>query len=268
MADSEASRDGGSPNRRVSVLDTFRGLVILSMIGFHACYDMVYLLGWSIPWFSDGTFQDVWRCSISWSFLLLAGWMTSCSRSNARRALRYGVVAVVVFLATYITRIDTPVSFGIIYCMAASTALYALLEPGLNRLSRTQSIIAGIILCLAFLLLRDVPRHAYPVTGLSWLGFPSPTFASGDYYPLVPYALLYLAGALWAHGYQMGMSRGSHAGRANHVDGLRRATIRAYPAWMYRDYLPPVTALGRHSLLAYLLHQPLLIALFMLVGNP
>ena len=64
--------------RRVRFFDSLRGLSVLSMVGFHLCYDLRYLAGLSLPWF-QGTFQDVWRASISWVFLFLAGVMSSYS---------------------------------------------------------------------------------------------------------------------------------------------------------------------------------------------
>ena len=41
-----------------------------------------------------------------------------------------------------------------------------------------------------------------------------------------------------------------------------RLRASGYPAWMKRDLIPPLTALGKHSLIVYLVHQPLLIVLF------
>ena len=41
--------------RRVRFFDSLRGLSILSMVGFHLCYDLRYLAGLSLPWF-QGTF--------------------------------------------------------------------------------------------------------------------------------------------------------------------------------------------------------------------
>lgn len=126
--------------RRVRFFDSLRGLSVLSMVGFHLCYDLRYLAGLSLPWF-QGTFQDVWRASISWVFLFLAGVMSSYSRNNYRRAAKYGLFALAIFAVTAIAAVDDAISFGIIFCMAACTLVTAILEtlrirPGALWLAR------------------------------------------------------------------------------------------------------------------------------------
>lgn len=122
---------------RIEAFDTLRGIAVASMVAFHACYDLVYIYGADIPWFTSGPLQELWRISISWVFLALAGWMTSLSKSNIRRAVIYGLTALVIWIATTVASVDTPISFGIMYCMAASTLLWWALErlhdPLLNR---------------------------------------------------------------------------------------------------------------------------------------
>lgn len=235
---------GGRHRNRICALDTLRGFTIVSMVAFHAAYDLAYLYGADMPWFTAGPFQDVWRASISWTFLLLAGWMTSLSRSNLRRAGIYAAAAVAVWAATSIAAVDTPVSFGILFCMASSTLLWAGFEHGagrdLERLSRPALAAAALGCVVLFFMTRSVPTVLYPMDGLAWLGFPSPAFASGDYYPLIPYAMLYFAG-----GFAAALWKRSHA---------------AYPSWMRRDWCPPLSVVGRHSLSIYLLHQPLVLA--------
>lgn len=54
--------------KRITIFDTVRGFTMISMAGFHACYDLAYLYGWDMPWFTQSVFQDVWRASISWVF--------------------------------------------------------------------------------------------------------------------------------------------------------------------------------------------------------
>lgn len=229
--------------RRVTIFDTVRGFTIVSMVAFHASYDAAYLYHLAMPWFTTGVFQDVWRASISWAFLLLAGWMTQFSRNNIKRAALYGAAALVVYIATAVASVDTAVSFGILFCMAASTLIYVFVEPVLRRVDPRLAAVACLVL---FALTYAVPKTRYGVEGLAWLGFPSPSFTSGDYYPILPFAFMYLAGA--------SIGRWAHA-----------ALPEGFPAWCYRDWVPPLTVIGRFSLPIYLIHQPLILLIFMLV---
>lgn len=42
--------------KRITVFDTIRGFTMLSMAGFHTCYDLAYLYGWKMPWFTQTIF--------------------------------------------------------------------------------------------------------------------------------------------------------------------------------------------------------------------
>lgn len=65
---------------RITIFDTIRGFTMLSMAGFHACYDLAYLYGWDMPWFTQTIFQDIWRAaSVGYFCLLPAG----CAPSRA-----------------------------------------------------------------------------------------------------------------------------------------------------------------------------------------
>lgn len=101
--------------KRITVFDTIRGFTMLSMAGFHTCYDLAYLYGWDMPWFTQTIFQDIWRASISWVFLFIAGWMCTLSRNNIKRAAKYAAAALVVWIATTLVSVDDSVNFGIIF---------------------------------------------------------------------------------------------------------------------------------------------------------
>ena len=64
----------------------------------------------------------------------------------------------------------------------------------------------------------------------------------------MPYTFLYLVGACLS--------------QAFHMKGTN-----PYPAWMKRDYVPPLTFLGKLSLVIYLVHQPLLLLVFSLIPS-
>lgn len=230
-----------SHRTRLCAFDTLRGFTVLSMVAFHACYDAAYIYGFSLPWFTGTPLQAVWRSSISWTFLFLAGWMVSQSRSNGRRAVKYGALAMAIWVATSLTAIDTPISFGIMYCMAASTAITAISAPLIRRCRMPVAMLAASL--ALFALTSSLPRSNYPVEGLAWLGLPGQGFVSGDYYPLLPYGFMYAAGLFAALAFI----------KRNPSDP---------PRWITKDWFPPLTAIGRHALECYVIHQPLLLIAF------
>ena len=205
--------------KRITIFDTVRGFTMISMAGFHACYDLAYLYGWDMPWFTQTVFQDIWRASISWVFLFIAVW-----------------------LATTLVSVDDSVNFGIIYCMAACTGIVALTDPVLKKISARW----GMSLCLVlFALTWSIPKTIYPVPYLAWLGFPSPGFVSGDYYPIIPFIFMYLAGYFAAH--------------------IAQGIDKTIPSWAYANPVPALASLGRHALPFYLLHQPIILGFLELV---
>ena len=221
----------------------------MSMVLFHLCYDLRFLAGANLDWFAP-PLQDIWRASISWTFLFIAGCMCTLSRNNLKRGLSYGGVAFAIYAVTLLARVDVPISFGIIYCMSACTLVAYLLER-LGCLPAGPLAACILFLCFIFFLglssgsvgigdfsLR-LPHSIYQVHGFAWLGIPGPGFSSGDYYPLVPFVFMYLVGA----------SMGGWFKR------------RGYPMWARQASVPLLNFVGRHALLVYAIHQPVLLLL-------
>jgi len=175
--------------------------------------------------------------------------MCCFSRDNLKRSLRYGALALAIFVATSIAAVDAPINFGIIYCMAACT----LVEAGLEQLGyKPYGPVAAAVLVLFFLLTLNVshgtvgfgnvtlrlPSALYATPWLSWLGFPGPGFVSSDYYPLLPFVLLYVSGSAMGWWWKdMGFPKVCSKGFA------------------------PLVAIGRHPLIIYVAHQPVLLLL-------
>ena len=265
-------------SQRVRGYDVLRGISVISMVAFHACYDIVYLWVIRLGWFR-GPLQDVWRASISWCFLLIAGIMCSYSRNNLKRALKYLFIAALIWIATTLIAVDTPISYGIIYCMGFSSLLAWAIEKLFQRnrdactpeldssVSSTpngsksiQLTVVAVSLFLAFLLTLGVPQgklglngfggpyitlptSLYATEALNWLGFPGPSFASGDYYPPIPYSLLFLVG--------------STLGLITKLHGV--------PSILNKIKCTPLEWVGRHALEIYVVHQPIVLALLTLV---
>lgn len=240
---------------RIGVFDVVRGFSVISMVLFHFCYDLRFIAGLPLPWFAP-PLQDVWRASISWTFLFVAGCMCPLSRSNLRRGLVYSGAALGIWAVTSIADVDTPISFGIIYCMAACT-LVAWTLARLDALPRGR--VAAAVLAILFLSLQglphgtiglgpfvlELPSALYQTPWLAWLGLPGAGFASGDYYPLLPYLCMYLAGAAL---------------------GWRWAR-RGYPAWAREARVRLLSLVGQRALLVYVVHQPVLLVIALLVAG-
>lgn len=238
---------------RVHVFDAVRGFSVISMIAFHFCYDLKFIAGLPLDWFAP-PLQDIWRSSISWCFVFVAGCMFAWSRNNLKRAGKYLAGALAIFVVTTLAAVDVPINFGVIYCMGACTlAAWILSQLGFEPRGMRWALVFVALFLVCLGLPRGhwgfaqmglaAPRAFYQSPYLAWLGFPGPGFASGDYYPLLPYLFLYLAG--------------SSMGRLWREKGL--------PSWCYQEVCPPLEWVGQKSLVLYFAHQPVLLALTMAV---
>lgn len=238
---------------RYALLDSLRGLALVSMVLYHGCWNLVNLFGMSLP-FMQGTPRFLWRQSICWTFILLSGFCFSLSRRHLRHILQLLALSAVVSLVTYVLFPEHAIWFGILFLMGASALLLWALQAPLSHCPPPLGLLVSFFL-FALLYhvqegsisllgkpLASVPQALYDVRLLTPLGFPHAGFYSTDYYPLLPWFFLYLCGYflykwLCAH--------------------------PPLPTW-FSCRIRPLAFLGRHSLLIYILHQPLLLGVQML----
>ena len=230
--------------RRNHALDTLRGVTLVSMMAYHACWDLVYLYGLDWPWYRSG-WAYLWQQSICWTFILLSGYCLHLGRYRLKRGLMAFGGGILVSLATILFMDGTPILFGVLTFLGSATLLAVPLDGLLRRIPAKAGLAGSFLL---FLLLRDVndgflgfealrlaalPRDLYRNLFTAFLGFPHEGFASSDYFSLLPWLFLFLTGYFL---YPLLPNR--------------RSDFR----------LPAVTFLGRHSLLTYLAHQPVIYA--------
>ena len=87
-------------------------------------------------------------------------------------------------------------------------------------------------------------RQHFAVDGLWWLGFRNASFFSSDYFPIIPWIFVYFAGnivGLWV-------------------------TEKKLPPKFYSMRVPFLADVGRNTLIIYLLHQPVLYGLSMIIN--
>lgn len=222
-------------------LDTLRGMTLVSMMVYHACWDLVYLFRQDWAWYrSFGA--HLWQQSICWTFILLSGYCFHLGHHRLRRGLLSLGGGALVSAVSQVA--GSPIHWGVLTLLGAAALLTIPLDPLLRRLPARAGLAGSF--CLFFLLrevnqgylgfegaaLLTLPAGWYQNSLTALLGFPGPDFFSADYFSLLPWLFLF-----WT-GYFLYRLRPEGEGRE-----LR---------------LPLVTTLGRHSLVAYLLHQPLI----------
>lgn len=238
----------GKPHDRLHLLDSLRGITLISMILYHVAWDLVYIYGVKWNWYR-GMGAYIWQQSICWVFILLAGFCRSFGKKPFKRGL---VVFLGGALVSFVTMVFTPASrviFGVLTLLGSCMLLMIPLERLLKKMPIPVGIAGSMLL---FFLTRDV-NHGYlgfggmtffelpdglyrnPLT--TFLGFPEPGFFSTDYFSLFPWVFLFVCGYFL---YRLFAENGWFAKSIFKVD------------------CKPLSFIGRYSLFIYLLHQPIL----------
>ena len=146
-----------APTRRFNGLDTIRGITLVSMIAYHACWDMVYIFGADWDWYrSDGAY--LWQQSICWTFILLSGYCVQMGRHRLRRGLLAFGGGALVSAVTFFFMPEDLVFWGVLSLLGAAVLLTIPLEPLLRRIPARAGLAGSF---LFFMLLRDVDRGGF-----------------------------------------------------------------------------------------------------------
>ena len=240
--------------KRLHFLDALRGFTLIHMIAFHGIWNLVYLFGLKADWYV-GTPGYLWQQWICWTFITLSGFCWSFSRNHGKRgALVFGG-GLIVTAVTCIAMPESRIVFGVLTCIGSCMLLMIPLEKALRKIPAGPGLIFSFGL---FLLLRNVsagslgfetfvicplPGALYRNLLTAYLGFPAPGFFSTDYFPLIPWLFLFITGYFLFR----------------YLDG-KGLNEKLFA----RGRFPVLNWLGRHSLLVYLLHQPILYGLCLL----
>ena len=138
--------------RRSGTLDSLRGLTLVSMMAYHACWDLVYLYGMPWDWYRS-FWAYAWQQSICCTFILLSGYCWQMGRHPLRRGLMSFCGGAAVSLVTLVVMPEEPVRFGVLTFLGAAALLTV---PLRSLLDRTPPRLGLAVSFLLFLLVRDV----------------------------------------------------------------------------------------------------------------
>jgi uncharacterized membrane protein len=225
---------------RILWLDIARTVAVVAMVIYHFTFDLA-MFG-----FIDGAtpvtgFWAIFARAVAGSFLALAGFSLYLSHHRGvdwpRFCRRLGVLlgsAALISAATYVAMPSQFIFFGILHSIALASIL------GLCCLRLPW--LATLLLAAVFLVFPQVYRDpAFDTPLLLWVGLAPHFPQTMDYEPLFPWFGAFLLGMAAAQGMR---ERGPLSRR------------------IASPLLAQITWPGRHSLVIYLSHQPVLIALF------
>lgn len=151
---------------RYALLDELRGLDLLSMIGYHACWDLIFLFGMSAAWYT-GWQGHLWQQSICWVFILLSGFCLPLGHRPLRRGLIVSGAGVLVTVVTLLFMPEDRVVFGVLTLLGAAMLITGLLQPLLPWLFLFW---AGYFLHFCMGRARMEPLRRSVCAPLGWLG--------------------------------------------------------------------------------------------------
>lgn len=232
--------------QRLAVVDIARGVAIVLMFAFHFCFDLKYF-GFVQVDIYHAPFWRYSRAAIVTLFLLVVGVSLLLAHAEGirwpavrRRTLLLVTAAAVVSAGSYLLFPRSYIFFGVLHFIA----LASLLTLPFVRVHKF-ALFAGLLL-LWIGLSASNPVFDQPL--LNWFGLMTYKPITEDYVPLLPWLGVVLIGIFIG-----GWLRNSRS-------GLVRWQCTAWPC-------SALGWAGKHSLLLYLVHQPLLLTLLYLIAQ-
>lgn len=246
-----------TPPRRIHLMDEIRGFAVFCMVFYHAFYLIAYPFGvdWMDPVFRF--FMPV-EPLFAAAFIFISGISSQLSHSNLLRGAKLFCIALAVTLATALVVPEEAIWFGVLHLLSVCMLLFGALQKPLAKVPFWVgfSICAALFLCSCGLAFGASPYLGLPgVPALQWnamddayrfgfpFGFRTPGFASADYFPLFPWVFVFLAGTF--------VGRFAKAGN--------------FPKFTYQSRVPFFSWIGRHALIIYVAHQPILYGIMLLL---
>lgn len=235
--------------RRLAWLDIVRGWALLAMASYHLMWNLAYF-GYLEPEFPSTGWPRIYARSIASTFLFLAGFSLVLAHGRGirwhsfwKRWLIVACAAAIVTAATYFAIFDRLIYFGILHAIAAASLVGLIFL----RLPWFVSLLAAAAAFVAPLLFRsELFNHPW----LWWIGLSTEPRPSFDFVPMLPWLAPFLI-------------------------GMAIAQIPAVATWL-RQNAPgdkshnmagrTISFFGRHSLVFYLVHQPVLISIVFVVS--
>ncbi len=235
---------------RYALLDFIRGIALINMICYHLIWDIVHIFGVEINWYTS-TIGYIWQQCICHTFIFLSGFCFDLGKRKVKRGITILAVSFVITAVTVIFMPENTILFGVL-TLIGSASLFMI--PAIRIFDKLNNYVGLTIMLTVFVLTRHissgtislgaitVPKSWYANIFTAYLGFPPNDFVSQDYFPIIPWIFLYIAGYYF----------------------YRIITKQGWTKPLAFSLCPPVEWCGRKSLIIYVIHQPIIYAILKL----
>ena len=239
--------------KRISIIDEIRGLLIILVVIYHTYYNLAVIFRYREI---TETFRVLrfWQPILPLSFIVISGISFSLSRNNLARGLKLLAVSLAMSAAVAIFMPSQMIWFGIIHFLAVCNILCSFIGKYIDRIPAAVGLIACAVL---FVMTYNVqfgklgvgefsialPDFLYQTDLTMIFGFHTRGFLSSDYNPLLP----------WFFAFIFGMILGRYA--------------KKLPEFLCKKHIPPLAFIGRHTLIIYLAHQPIIVGVMYLING-
>jgi len=228
---------------RIQAIDFIKGIDIVFMVLFNYSITLDYFNLIRIP--SDHLYRYPLPISIASIFIFMSGISAHLSfekhkekltRKYFIRGMKLLFFALLITLFTYVFVPRYTIYFGILHFFAVASFLIPIFIK-----YKKLNLIAGLSIILSGVYLQ---QQTFNFSYLLWLGFVPENFSTFDYFPLIPWLGIILLGVYFS-----------------------RHIIQKTANIKFKSGLSSIFKfLGKHSLTVYLIHQPLLIMLLIVLG--
>ena len=240
-------------------LDFLRGIALVMMLFMHTSWDFRYEFGVDIfSYLEADWFWSFVHPVIVVLFVGVSGICSTFSRSNVKRGLKILAATLVLNIGTLIiykvTGIPCLIIFNVLSVLTCGIFLYALIafiEKKTNANPNVANVIMGLIGLYIVIVGCNIHYMDNASDSLFFLpvGFDiAGTPPMADYMPLFPWLGVFLLGCV--------------IGRTCYKD---KKTLFAGKGKVMSAVARPVEFIGRHSLIIYLAHQPVIYALLFVI---
>ena len=252
--DNEVNFTAYDKNNRIEFIDAARGIAIVYVVIYHFIFDLSEYGAVDAGFLDRGIWLGI-HYFFFFTLIFISGLCTAFSHDIIKRGAVLFIIGYAVTAVTEVLFPNNKIVFGILSLLGAMMIIYGVAKPAADKIKFPYMMIIWIVL---FVILRDFSEQQGTVhllfedvkinlpqdkENLYPLGILYKGFVSADYFPIIPYGFIFLAGAA----------------------ASKPVTDNKLPKLFYSAKIPVISTIGKYSLYIYLAHQPILLLILKLI---